>query len=84
MHGKHSWVEKLPDGTKREVRAVKFGGKWTLSHKLRGEEGWVTPKKPEVADLRSLREILVLKYSRRRAAFEDIKTVERLISEAGG
>jgi hypothetical protein len=84
MHGRHAWTERLPDGRKREVRAVKFGGDWKLSHKIRGDEEWVTPKKPDVADLKRLREILTLKYNRRRASFEDIKAVEQMIGELGG
>ena len=86
MHNRHAWTERTPEGAKREVRAVKFGGRWTLEENVRGEEGWGGWSRlhpPSVGDLRTLRELLWRKYQRRRASFEDVQGVDRLIAERG-
>lgn len=84
MHGKHAWTEKTATGEKREVRATKFGGRWTLQSKVRGAADWTTHDPPAADDLRALRDLLVRKYQRRRAAYEDIRAVEQLLGEVGG
>ena len=87
MHNRHAWTERLPEGGKREVRAVKFGGRWSLEENIRNDEGWAgwTRLDPApVGDLRALREILWRKYQRRRASHDDVLGVERLIREREG
>ena len=84
MHNQHAWTERTPEGEKREVRAVKFGKQWKLQSKLRGAETWTYYDPAETADLETLLEILRRKYQRRRASWEDVLSVERLLKEAAG
>jgi len=69
------------DGTKREVRATKFGGKWRFQSKPAGDHAWTYYDRPVPKDLLRLKEILVRKYQRRRASTQDIASVEKFISE---
>jgi hypothetical protein len=81
MHQRHGWNERTEDGEKREVLAVKFGKEWTLQSKLRGEERWTYHRPPLRADLETLLDILRRKYQRRRASWEDVQSVEKLLKE---
>jgi 2-iminoacetate synthase ThiH len=84
MHGRHGWTSRTEEGLKREVRAVKFGGRWAIESKIKGEESWTHHDPPQVEDLRELLEILNRKWQRRRASYEDVRAVERLIRETEG
>jgi len=79
MRNEHTWKETTPDGDKREIRASKFGGKWRLQSRLKGEESWTYYDKPLIEDLRELREVLFRKYQRRRATHEEIVALEAWI-----
>jgi hypothetical protein len=79
MRNEHSWKETTADGDKREIRASKFGGKWRIQSRLKGEEAWTYYDKPLLADLRELREVLFRKYQRRRATHEEIIALEAWI-----
>lgn len=81
MPSQHIWTERTGDGSKREVRAVKFGGAWRLQAKASGDLDWTYYKRPLLEDLLALKEILVRKYQRRRASSEDVASVEKLIAE---
>jgi hypothetical protein len=81
MRNIHSWKETTPDGDKREVRAVKFGGNWRLQARLKGEESWTYYDQPLIEDLRELRDILFRKYQRRRASHEELVAVEAWIKQ---
>jgi hypothetical protein len=81
MPSQHIWTERTEDGRKREVRATKFGRKWRLQAKAAGELDWTYYEQPLLGDLLSLKEILARKYQRRRASFEDVASVERLIAD---
>ena len=81
MRNEHTWKETTEEGDKREVRAVKFGGKWRLQAKLKGEEVWTYYDEPRIEDLRELREILFRKYQRRRATHEELKDIETWIKQ---
>ena len=80
MPNQHVWIERSEDGGKREVRAKKFGGVWRLQAKTAGEFDWTYYDEPLLADLLSLKEILVRKYQRRRASADDVSSVARLIA----
>jgi hypothetical protein len=80
----HVWNEVTPEGEKREVRAVKFGGRWKLQSKLRGDGQWTYHDKPTLADLESLQDVIFRKYQRRRAAYEDVQEVGRMLTLARG
>jgi hypothetical protein len=81
MPSQHIWTETDQDGTKREVRATKFGGNWRFQSKSAGDDDWTYSDRPLLKDLRTLKEILVRKYTRRRASAEDVASIEKLIAE---
>jgi hypothetical protein len=74
-------TEKDGDGTKRQVRATKFGGKWRLQSKTAQDLDWTYFDRPLLNDLLRLKEILGRKYQRRHASAEDVASVEKLIEE---
>lgn len=84
MRNVHIWKTTTEDGEKREVRAEKFGGKWRVQAKVRGEEEWTYYDTPLVEDLIELRDVLWRKYQRKHLAWEDVAAVEKLIRDAGG
>jgi hypothetical protein len=83
MPSQHIWTERDRHGKKREVRATKFGGAWRFQSKIAGETEWTYYDSPPLQDLRSLKEIVARKYQRRRASFEDVASVDKLIEEQG-
>ena len=84
MPNEHTWRETTPDGEKREVRAVKFAKEWKLQSKLKGDPAWTYHDQPTQEDLAALRDLIFRKYQRRRASYEDLQAVERMISESQG
>ena len=83
MRSQHIWTEKDEEGRKREVRAVKFGGKWRLQAKTAGDADWTYYERPLLEDLLKLREIIGRKYQRRRASADDVAALEKLITDWG-
>ena len=81
MRSQHIWTERDEQGSKREVRATKFGGIWRLQAKTAGEPDWTYYERPLLEDLLALKEILARKYQRRRASSEDVESVEKLITD---
>ena len=81
MRSQHIWTERDEHGSKREVRATKFGGMWRLQAKTAGDLDWTYYERPLRVDLLALKEILVRKYHRRRASSEDVASVEKLIAD---
>jgi hypothetical protein len=81
MRSQHIWTERDEHGSKREVRATKFGGVWRLQAKTAGELDWTYYDPPLLEDLLALKEILARKYQRRRASSEDVAAVEKLIAD---
>ena len=84
MRNLHVWKTKTEEGEKREVRAEKFGKKWRLQAKVKGEENWTYYETPLLEDLLELRDVLWRKYQRKHLSWEDVEQVDRLIIEAGG
>jgi hypothetical protein len=81
MRSQHIWTERDAEGRKREIRATKFGGQWKLQAKTAGEENWTYFDNPPMADLIALKDIVERKYQRRRASYEDVVSLEKLIQE---
>ena len=81
MRSQHIWTEWDEDGSKREVRATRFGGRWRLQAKTAGDLDWTYYERPLLADLLALKDILFRKYQRRRASSEDVASVEKLIAD---
>ena len=81
MRSQHIWTERNEHGSKREVRATKFGGVWRLQAKSAGDLDWTYYERPLLDDLVALKEILARKYQRRRASAEDVASVEKLLEE---
>ena len=80
----HVWRETTEEGEKREVRGVKFAGRWRIQSKLKGDANWTYHDKPALTDLETLRDLVFRKYQRRRASHEDVQAIERMISESQG
>ena len=81
MRSQHIWTERDEHGSKREVRATRFGGMWRLQAKTAGDLDWTYYERPLLEDLLALKDILVRKYQRRRASSEDVASVEKLIAD---
>jgi hypothetical protein len=81
MRSQHIWTERGEHGSKREVRATRFGGMWRLQAKTAGDPDWTYYERPLLGDLLALKEILMRKYHRRRASSEDVASVEKLIAD---
>jgi hypothetical protein len=81
MRSQHIWTERDEQGSKREVRATRFGGKWRLQSKTAGDLDWTYYERPLLADLLALKDVLFRKYQRRRASSEDVASVEKLIAD---
>ena len=85
MRNQHVWREVTEAGEKREVRAVKFAGRWKLQSRLcRGrdeEAAWTYHNAPLIADLLALRDLVWRKYQRRRASHDDVTSLDKLIAE---
>jgi hypothetical protein len=81
MPSQHIWTEKDEEGRKREVRAIKFGGKWRLQSKVADEDQWTYHDPPLRDDLLKLKDVIARKYQRRRASADDVASVDKLISE---
>jgi hypothetical protein len=84
MRNLHTWKTVTEDGEKREVRAEKFGKKWRLQAKTKGDENWTYYDDPLLSDLLELRDVLWRKYQRKHLSWEDIAAVDKLIVERGG
>ena len=84
MPNEHTWRETTAEGDKREVRATKFAKEWKLQSKLKGDPGWTYHDKPTPEDLAALRDLIFRKWQRRRASYEDLQSVDKLISESQG
>ena len=84
MRSQHIWTEKDSNGTKREVRARKFGGAWRFQSKSVQDLHWTYHDVPPLNDLLTLKEIIQRKYQRRRASAEDLASVEKLINDGAG
>ena len=84
MRNVHIWKTTTTEGDKREVRAEKFGGRWRLQAKVKGEDEWTYYDTPLVEDLIELRDVLWRKYQRKHLSWEDVAAVEKLIRDAGG
>jgi len=81
MRSQHIWTDRDEQGSKREVRATKFGGVWRLQSRTVGDSDWTYYERPLLEDLLALKEILARKYQRRRASSEDVASVEKLITD---
>jgi hypothetical protein len=81
MRSQHILTERNEEGTKRQVRATRFGGRWRLQAKTAGDLDWTYYERPLLEDLLALKEILARKYQRRRASSEDVTSVEKLIAD---
>jgi hypothetical protein len=81
MRSQHIWTERNERGSKREVRATRFGGVWRLQAKTAGDLDWTYYERPLLEDLLALEDILERKYQRRRASNEDVVSVKKLIAD---
>src|SRR5213596_3885877 len=80
MRSQHIW-KRSERGSKREVRATKFGGVWRFQAKTAGDLEWIYYERPLLEDLLALKEILARKYQRRCASADDVASVEKLLAD---
>ena len=83
MRSQHIWKEKDETGRKREVRVTKFGGQWKFQAKFADETEWTYYDRPTLEDLTALRDVVFRKYQRRRAAAEDVDSIDKLLGTYG-
>ncbi len=83
MRSQHIWKEKDEEGRKREVRVTKFGGEWKFQAKFTDEDNWTYYDRPRLEDLTALRDVVFRKYQRRRAASEDVESIDKLLKLYG-
>ena len=81
MRSQHIWTEKDEKGSRREVRATRFGGTWRLQSKTAGDPDWTYYDRPLLNDLLALKKILIRKYQRRRVSNDDVASVKKLITD---
>ncbi len=80
MRREITWVEKLADKVKREVRVHFYGGKiyWKERHSVGRrsvDENWNETMEPSEEDWEQLHEEVMRRYQRRTARQEDIDLV---------
>jgi hypothetical protein len=81
MPRQHVWTERPADGVKREVRATWFGHNWRLQSKRSDEEQWTYHEPPLREDLLTLKELIERKYRRRRATFDELNAVAKMVQQ---
>jgi hypothetical protein len=84
MHNKHVWIVRTNQGVKREVRVIKAGGSWRFQSKRADEERWTYYDESLIVDLEEFRKILLRKYQRRRATYEDVLWAEQELARRRG
>lgn len=82
MRNQHRWGEKGDDGTEIKWQATKFAGRWEIKRRTPETDGWVLIKEPSAETLGNLRELLWRKYQRKRLAYEDVVSIERMRDQA--
>jgi hypothetical protein len=81
MRSQHIWKERDAEGRKREVRVTKFGGVWRFQAKYADDSDWTYYERPLLDDLKALRDVVFRKYQRRRAAAEDVDSIDKLLHQ---
>lgn len=66
------------------MRASKFGKRWNIQAKLKGDAAWTYYDDPPLDDLLELRGVLWRKYQRKHLSWDDIAAIDRMIEERGG
>lgn len=75
MRREITWVEKLPERVKREVRVHFHGGKLYWKEKFSNEEGWNEEMVPSEEDWEQLLDEVQRRFQRRKARQEDLDLV---------
>ena len=75
------WKSRTDDGRKREVRAQRVAGKWTIRSRFTDEEDWTDHVRPSLEDLVDLEEVLFNKYQRKHTSWEFVVDVRKMIEE---
>lgn len=85
MRREITWVDKLPDRSRREVRVQFYGGKlyWreriTATRRAREGETWNEEVEPSEEDWERLLDEVKRRFQRRTARQEDLDLVEKRI-----
>lgn len=75
MRREITWVEKLPDRVKREVRVHFYGNKLFWRERLSTEETWNEAMEPSEEDWAQLLDEVQRRFQRRKARQEDLDAV---------
>jgi hypothetical protein len=85
MRREITWVEKLPDRVKREVRVHFHGGKLFWKESLSNAEGWNEEMTPSEDDWAQLEDEVRRRFQRSRARQEDLDLVmKRVVGKKRG
>ncbi len=85
MRREITWVEKLPDRVKREVRVYFHGGKTFWKARLSTEEEWDHDLVPSDEDWEQLEDEVRRRFQRKKASQEDLDLVlNRVIGKKRG
>ena len=84
MRNTHVWKTTTAEGEKREVRAEKFGKRWRVPAKVKGDASWTYYDNPPLEDLIELRDVLFRKYQRKHLSYDDLAAVEKMVTDRGG
>ncbi|QDV09736.1 hypothetical protein Poly30_52950 [Planctomycetes bacterium Poly30] len=82
----YQWKTRAEDGTKREVEAQLFGGKWEFqsrpsSRRASEDAEWTVHAKPSLEDLQELESMIFNKYQRKHVSFDQLEGVRKLIAD---
>jgi|GEM_PF-4606078 len=75
MRREITWVEKLPDRIKREVRVHFYGNKLFWKEKFSDKEDWDEEMEPSEEDWAQLLDEVQRRFQRRKARQEDLDAV---------
>lgn len=74
------WRDRTEDGDVREVMGVRDKAGWRIQSRLKGEEEWTRHKRPAVADVEKLVELLNLKYLRQKGSLKEVELARKLLA----
>lgn len=82
MRNCHAWTVRDEDKVKREIRVSKEASRWRFQSKRADEPKWTYYDKALSTDILLFIEVLERKYSRRRAAYDDLVLAKEMLAEA--
>lgn len=75
-----NWKHDTDEGERIEIRAERKMKDFELSYKAKGDEEWTPIPKPGREYLLELRDLLDLRYRRRKGSLKEVEVAEQMIS----